>query len=153
VLKKRAAKKTGAKKLGAKKIDAKPKKKVVRKPVASSDFEATFAGLKGVIAKFADELHVSVDEPRKYYLVTRSKSWRGGPMFFGAVMLGKAYVSYHLMPLYMNPALVKIVSPKLKKRMQGKACLNFREPDEVLFAELGELTKAGLEEYRMKGWL
>jgi hypothetical protein len=39
------------------------------------------------------------------------------------------------MPLYMNPALTKTISPPLKKRMQGKTCFNFKadpEPDIVL---------------------
>ena len=116
-------------------------------------FGATFDALKRVIAAFAPELRVTVDEPRKYYLVTKANSWKGGPMYFGAVMMGKAYVSYHLMPLYMCPDLAKTISPTLKKRKQGKACFNFREPDDALFAELGELTKAGLEKYRGKNWL
>lgn len=118
-----------------------------------ADFTEAFAGLKNVMAAFADELYVTADEPKKYYLVTKSKSWKGGPMSFGAVMMGKAYVSYHLLPLYMHPELNKKVSPELKKRMQGKACFNFREPDLALFEQLEELTKAGLEKYREKNWL
>jgi hypothetical protein len=74
-------------------------------------------------------------------------------MFFGAVMMGKAYASYHLMPLYVCPELVRTISPELKKRMQGKSCFNFREPDPALFAQLGNLTKASLEKYREKKWL
>jgi len=74
-------------------------------------------------------------------------------MFFGAVVMGKAYVSYHLMALYSCPELVRVISPELKKRMQGKSCFNFKAPDEALFAELGELTRAGLEKYRAKNWL
>ena len=74
-------------------------------------------------------------------------------MFFGAVMMFKGYVSYHLMPLYACPELAKTVSSSLKKRMQGKSCFNFRAPDAALFAELSELTNAGLEEYRAKNWL
>jgi hypothetical protein len=65
----------------------------------------------------------------------------------------KGYVTYQLMPLYAYPELAKMVSSDLKKRMQGKSCFNFRAPDEALFAELGELTKAGLEKYRAKNWL
>jgi hypothetical protein len=55
------------------------------------------------MATHESELRVVHDEPKKYYLVTKSLSWKDGPMFFGAVMLGKAYVSYHLMPLYISP--------------------------------------------------
>ena len=98
----------------------------------------------------AGDLRVIADEPGKYYLVTKSLSWRGGPMFFGAVMIGKGYVSYHLMPLYFNPVMNAMVSPALKKRMQGKTCFNFKSVDKELFAELKTLTQAGLESYRKR---
>ena len=52
------------------------------------------------------------------------------PMWFGSVQPMKNYVSYHLMPVYMNPVLQAKISPALKKRMQGKACFNFKAPDE-----------------------
>ena len=55
--------------------------------------------------------------------------------------------------VYACPELLQTISPGLKKRMQGKACFNFRAPDVALFAELSELTKAGLEKYRVKNWL
>jgi hypothetical protein len=61
-------------------------------------------------------------------------------MWFGAVKLGKAYVSFHLMPLYMSPTLDKEISPALKKRMQGKTCFNFKVvPDEEVLADLKKL--------------
>ncbi|MEQ1782293.1 MAG: hypothetical protein ABMA14_13095 [Hyphomonadaceae bacterium] len=62
------------------------------------------------------------------------------PMWFGMVRTGKAYVGYHLLPLYMNPRLSALVTPSLKKRMQGKSCFNFTAVNEALFAELGLLT-------------
>ena len=42
---------------------------------------------------------------------------KGKPVWFGSVRLGKAYVSYHLVPLYMNPVLAEAVPARLKKRM------------------------------------
>jgi len=71
-------------------------------------------------------------------------------MFFGAVIWGKAYVSYHLLPLYMYPEMKKLISPALRRRMQGKACFNFSSQDDGLLAELGDLTKSALEAYRDK---
>jgi hypothetical protein len=54
----------------------------------------------------------------------------------GSVRVGKAYVSVHLLPLYMNPALNRNISPELKKRMQGKACFNFKTvPEKQLLRE------------------
>jgi hypothetical protein len=142
-----------AKKGSARKTRAKAGARVTPSKDSNSDFATVFAGLKKVISGFASELQVAADEPRKYYLVTRSKSWKGGPLAFGAVMMGKAYVSYHLLPLYTHPELVRRVSPELKKRMQGKACFNFLAVDGPLFKELHELTRAGLEKYRAKNWL
>ena len=71
-------------------------------------------------------------------------------MSFGTVRIGKAYVSYHLVPVYVCPELRKMISPVLKKRMQGLACFYFRASDEMLFAELSVLTRAGLEKFRAK---
>jgi hypothetical protein len=71
-------------------------------------------------------------------------------MFFGAVISGRAYVSFHLMPLYWDPSLIENISPQLKKRMQGKSCFNFTSPDPALFRELGKLTGKGFALYREK---
>lgn len=133
--------------------NAKRKQTGVVKTSNNAAFAETFEGLKRILSEFAPALKITSNEPQKYYLVTKSKSWKGGPMFFGAVMLGKAYVSYHLMPLYTHPELVKSLSPELKKRMQGKSCFNFRNPNEALLRELRNLTQAGLEKYRAKSWL
>ena len=137
----------------AKKITAKAKPPSKKPAQSSGEFAPVFSALKGVMAEYADQLQVATDEPRKYYLVTKVKSWKGGPMYFGAVIWGKAYVSYHLMPLYVCAGLVKEISPELKRRMQGKSCFNFRDRDEALFAELSEVTKSGLEHYRAKKFL
>ncbi len=149
-MQKRAAKKTKPKKTKTKTKTA-PRSK--RPTAPAGDFADTFEGLKTIMGGVASHLHVTHDEPKKYQLVTKSSSWRGGPMYFGAVMMGKAYVSYHLMALYVCPELEKVVPAGLKKRKQGKACFNFRAPDAALFAELSELTKAGIEKYRAKNWL
>lgn len=68
-------------------------------------------------------------------------------MWFGGVRLGKAYVSFHLMPVYTHAALAASISPDLKKRMQGKSCFNFRKPDPALFAELASLTRRAAQAY------
>ena len=68
-------------------------------------------------------------------------------LFFGAVKIGKRYVSFHLMPVYVHPELLDGISPELRQRMQGKSCFNFTRPDDALFAELGSLTGAGYNAY------
>jgi hypothetical protein len=97
-------------------------------------FLPVFERLKSVLAKHAGELSVSSDTPTEYKLVTRSPSpfpqHKGHPLEFGVVRAGKAYVSFHLMPIYMSPSLNKQISPGLKARMQGKTCFNFKSEPE-----------------------
>lgn len=117
-----------------------------------------FATLKAVMAKHGKKLAVKADEPSVYTLVTKSPSpfpqHKGQPMWFGEVRLGKAYVSYHLMPLYMNPELAGTISAGLKKRMQGKTCFNFKnDPDPAQLSELDRLTGAALKSWAEKKWL
>jgi hypothetical protein len=124
----------------------------------AGDFEAAFAALKPVLGKYEKRLAVKADTPVEYTLVTKCASpfpqHKGHPMFFGSVRLGKAYVSFHLMPLYMNEALAKTVSPTLRKRMQGKSCFNFKvDPEPEALSELKRLTEAGLKQWAEKKWL
>jgi len=121
-------------------------------------FAAAFAVLKPVLARHAKRLSVKTDTPIEYTLLTKSPSpypqHKGQPMYFGSVRLGKAYASFHLMPLYMCAVLTESISPALKKRMQGKTCFNFKtEPDPELLAELNRLTESGVQLWATKKWL
>lgn len=120
-------------------------------------FAPVFALLRTSLAKFARRLAVKTDTPVEYTLVTKSASpfplHKGQPMWFGSVRLGKAYVSFHLMPLYMNRALTKSISPALNKQMQGKTCFNFKtDPGPELIAELERLTEAALKQWSETKW-
>jgi len=64
---------------------------------------------------------------------------------------GKAYASFHLMPVYAFPDLIDAASPQLRKRMQGKSCFNFSRVDEALMTELEDLTARGIERFRERG--
>ncbi len=123
-----------------------------------SEFPAVFAVLKPILAIYAKRLSVKSDTPTEYTLLTKSPSpfhqHKGQPLYFGSVRLGKAYVSFHLMPLYMCPELAQSIPPALKKRMQGKTCFNFKtDPDPELVAALKLLTEAGFKQWADKKWL
>jgi hypothetical protein len=123
-----------------------------------SDFSVVFAVFKSILAKYAKRLSVKTDTSIEYTLVTKSASpfpqHKGQPMYFGSVRLGKAYVSFHLMPLYMCPVLTSTISPALNKRMQGKTCFNFKTTPEVeMIRELKQLTEAGLKQWAEKKWV
>lgn len=65
----------------------------------------------------------------------------------------KAYVSFHLMPIYVKPGLLASLSPELKSRMQGKSCFNFTAVEPALVQELAALTQAGFDSYREQGFV
>jgi len=118
----------------------------------TKDFSSVFKILKPVMAGQAPKLAVKTDSATAYELVTKSPSpypqHKGQPMWFGMVKVGKAYVSYHLVALYMNPKLTRTMSPELKKHMQGKACFNFKAaPAAGVLAELKRLTAASVDDF------
>jgi hypothetical protein len=124
----------------------------------ADDHALVFDSLKPILARYVKRLSVKVDTPIEYTLMTRSASpfpqHKGQPLHFGSVRLGKAYVSLHLMPLYMCPVLTESISPALKKRMQGKTCFNFKNlPDPALIAELKQLTADALKQWAERKWL
>jgi len=119
-------------------------------PKKPSDFDVVFARLRAILVPYARTLKAAHDKPDYYYLETQAPLYKGRPVFFAAVRIGKGYVSFHLMPVYAYPKLRESLSPALCKRMQGKACFNFTAVDEELFEELRQLTAAGMEGFPQK---
>lgn len=117
------------------------------------DFADVFARLRAVMDPYAGALERVVDRDEELSLNTRHVMGNGSPLWFGGVQVKKRYVSYHLMPVYVTPALLEGISPELKKRMQGKSCFNFTKADPALFEELASLTQAGFDDYRAKGYV
>ena len=122
----------------------------------TKDFSPIFATLKRVMATQRPRLKVKTNSANAYELLTKSPSpypqHKGQPMWFGAVKIGKAYVSYHLMPLYMNAPLTKTISPPLRKHMQGKSCFNFKiPPAPEALDELRRLTSAAADHWAREG--
>ena len=114
------------------------------------DFEATFQKLKEIFQPYASKLIVADDSNRNYALEIRHVMKNKHRLYFGGVRKGKAYVSFHLMPVYAFAELREAISPALNKRMQGKSCFNFSAPDEKLFKELAKLTKVGFKRFTSK---
>ncbi len=111
---------------------------------ATPEFNSVFASLREILRPHAGALKVSADETG-YYCLTREASPKAGKSFPVAwVQIGKAYVSFHFMPVYMFPKLRASLSKKLLARMQGKSCFNFTKNDDALFEELGQMTSRGL---------
>ena len=109
----------------------------------SPQFEVIFARLRQILEPHSARLKVTADAPDHYCLEVAfsPKLKKAFPVAW--VKVGKAYVSYHFMPVYMFPKLRERMSKKLRARMQGKSCFNFKVSDETLFKELEEVTTEG----------
>ena len=110
-----------------------------------------FPRLCGILRPLAGDYDIQSDTPNNFTLVVKGVVHRKGRVWFASIQCKKNYVTFHLMPLYMNPAMQKHVTPALGKRMQGKACFNFTEVDEDLFASLAELV--GIASTGYPAWL
>jgi len=116
----------------------------------TADFETTFAKLKEILQAYESKLIVVADTKNYYALETSHVMRNKRRLYFAGVRIGKAYVSYHLMPVYACEEVREEISPELKKRMQGKSCFNFSAPDPKLFKELSRLTKLGFKRFTAK---
>jgi hypothetical protein len=121
--------------------------------VNSDHFPAIFEQLKQLLQPLAPPLVVEADEPQRYSLNAPPSAQHPQGLFFGAVRLGKSYVSDYLMPVYIYPDLLASMSDALRKRMQGKSCFNFTAPNTALVDELAQMTHAGFERYEREQWV
>lgn len=119
----------------------------------AQQLDSVFAGLAAIYAPFRDRLIVKRDNVGDLHLETPPSARYPEGFYFGAVKIGKRYVSFHLMPVYTHPELVAAISPELRKRMQGKSCFNFTKLDDALVSELTTLTCTGFSRYQQDGLL
>lgn len=117
------------------------------------DLTAVFDELRAILQPYADRLDVKKDQEDEFYLDTFFVQKNKLPLFFASVKIQKHYVSYYLMPVYVDPPLLEGISPGLKKRMQGKSCFNFKQSDPQLFQELAKLTRVGFAFYQEQGFI
>lgn len=110
----------------------------------SPEFAAAYADLRALMLRASEGAGVTVAKDETGDLTLRTIALdpkTGEPGWFGTVTAKRAYVAFHLMPLYTAPELAEGLSPELAKRRQGKTCFNFKRPDPALFAELEQLTR------------
>jgi hypothetical protein len=118
-------------------------------PKTTRGFAETFAALRAILEPHAKRMTVTVDEPGHYQLASPTMTDRAGrPLFCASVQINKNYVSYHLMPVYSNKALLDSLPVSLKKRMQGKSCFNFTAVEPEQLEELAVVTKKGIAGFK-----
>ena len=116
------------------------------------DLNNVFTELREIMLPYAHKLVCTIDEADHLYVNSKHILENHKPLWFGGVQIKKNYVSYHLMPVYLNPLLLDGISPDLKKRMQGKSCFNFNSSNLIFFEEIRKLTKACFDDYQKKGY-
>ena len=116
------------------------------------EFESVFKNLRKILEPYSARLTVTVDSPEHYCLSVdySAKFKKGYPAAW--VKVSNAYVGYHFMPVYMFPTLRDSMSDKLRARMQGKSCFNFKKNDDALFKELEGITAQGFAMARKAGF-
>lgn len=119
----------------------------------STDFNEVFVKLREILKPYAGKLVLASDTDRHYSLSGKTLMKNKHPVSFAGVTIGRAYVSFHLMPVYACPDMLEAMSPDLRKRMQGKSCFNFKAVDEKLFKELSKLTKTGFARFKALKYL
>lgn len=117
------------------------------------DLVPVYAELHKIMVPYAKHLDTKRDDAEELYLDTHHVQKNKKPLFFGAVQLKKAYVSFHLMPVYLKPELLAGLSADLKARMQGKSCFNFKASEPALFKELATLTRSAYASYKEQGFV
>jgi hypothetical protein len=110
-------------------------------------FADVFTRLRAILVAHAPSLVVVHDTAKNYYLDS-AKEENGKPVFFGAVRVGKTYVSFYLMGVYRAPEMLDTLSDSLKEHMQGKSCWNFTTIDDAEVRELAALTERCLAYYK-----
>ena len=119
----------------------------------ASDYPAAFAALREILRRHAEGMIVHADTPTDFTLTTPAIGPNKKPIWFGCVLIKKSAVTYHLFPLYMNPALQAAIPPELLPRKQGKTCFNFQRPEAHLFAALDVLTGEARAGFARQGFL
>jgi hypothetical protein len=112
-----------------------------------TDFALVHDRLREILLRQRGELAVTKDGPAGVSIEIpglEGKPWG----YVAGTRVGKSYVSYYLMPIYVSPDLAATISPELGKRRQGKACFNFTKIDEPLFAELEAFTATSISGFR-----
>lgn len=116
-MKKKTAKKTAKRKPSSAAGRKPAAKETARRKAKKSEFDDVYSALLDLLRAYEDRLVLKTANTGYQFLESRLPTYKNRPMFFAAVRAGRSYVSYHLLPLYMDPKMVKIVPPGLKKRM------------------------------------
>jgi hypothetical protein len=129
----------------------------------SESLVTVFDGLQKLLSRYAPpfkarggkipgKLDFKLTIPRA---VSVAGAYGGKPveLEFAAIIVQKAFVGFYFMPVYMNSALKKKLSPALAKLLKGKACFHVKLLDASLLKDIEAALNEGMKTYKARGWL
>ena|SRR5262245_17336970 len=96
------------------------------------------------------DLHLQAPEP-----VLVPGKYGGSPKMVGmaSIILQKGYVGFYFLPIYLEPALAKKLSPELRKLLKGKTCFYVRRLTPELKKDVRAALEIGKKDFAKRGWI
>ena len=96
------------------------------------------------------DLHLQAPKP-----VTVPGVYGGKPkdVAMASIILQKGYVGFYFLPVYLNPAVQKKLSPALRKLLKGKTCFYIRGLSPELLKDVEAALEIGRADFEKRGWI
>jgi hypothetical protein len=149
-----------------------PKRKKARSPKTaarsakststSPSLNDTYATLQKILSLYAPPLlFSSTEKPKPWIRLTIPRSiaipgiYSGKPIHLEVASFTpqKDSISFHYLPLYMNPALKSKLPPALTKLLKSKTCFHIKSLDSTLAEHINTAIEEATSFYRSRGWL
>jgi hypothetical protein len=117
-------------------------------PAFRDRLQTVFLALQKILQPYKNDLAIKHENTTTCYLETRVASLNGRRLFFAGAKIKRNYVSFYLAPLFFFPDLAYIISPDLRRQMQGQSCFNFTAVDPDCLDELTRLTESAFQKIK-----
>lgn len=107
------------------------------------DADALVAELKALLVPYEDQLVAA----ELYGIEVLHRPGSKMHDWFAGVRPGKGTAKLMLLPIKSNPALLKGISPSLRRRLTGDALFTLKPGDDALLPELAELVARAFRTY------
>jgi hypothetical protein len=126
-------------------------------PVKNADLLPLFDEMKRLLAPYAEHLTVRRDEPGYYDLWCEKDVVIAGrakkEVFFAGLIVQKAYVGFHFMPVYADDDLGSVFGPELLAALKGKSCFYIKHLTPALREQVEAALRTGFDLYVARGWV
>jgi hypothetical protein len=119
-----------------------------KKEQSKTGFASVFSQLRGVMKAYDSLYSVKTDQPKRSYLETKDGRYKGNPMMFGAVMLGKCVRKLSPVSAVCLPGTQENSSQGINEAHAREDLFQF----DLLFKQLSDLTAASHEAFSKKKW-